>query len=137
MVLNKKKKLFVLVLSIVGICILGLIIACYICLSPYYQVKEFSLEDYSEFIQTPSTYNEPYLGKIDTQFEARKAALMVFREVYADYSIAITPPYIVSYDSENDVWLIQAGMYFIPEGGAHIIINASDGEILGLWNYKF
>jgi len=137
MILKNKKKFFIK-LSIVTILVSSLIIACYICISPFYEVKEFSLEDYSEFIETPTFYEETHLGKIENEVEARKAASKVFREVYDDYPESITSPYIVSYDCENDVWLVQAGMYFVfTGGGAHILINASDGEILGLWNYRF
>ena len=135
MIIKKNKKLSIILL--IGVLILGGVVAYFVCISPFYEVRDFSLEDYSDSLSAPTWYEEPYLGKMDTASEARTAAVKVFREVYAEYFLAQTPPYIVSYDSENDVYLVQAGKCFIPEWGAHIIINASDGEILGLWNYKF
>lgn len=134
MIVKKKRKSAV---SLIGFLVSVLLVACFICISSFYKVRRFSLEDYSEFTNAPTWYQESHLGKIDTASEARKAAVKVFRDVYADDFLAQTFPYVVSYDSENDVWLVQAGKYFIPERGAHIIIDASDGEILGLWNYKF
>ncbi len=135
MIMKKKKTLFVILL--IGFLVFGLVVASFACISTLYEVQSFSLEDYSNFLDAPTGYKETHLGKIDTPKEARKSAVKIFREVYAEYFLAQTPPYIVSYDSENDVWLVQAGKSFIPRWGAHIIINASDGEILGLWNYKF
>lgn len=129
MIMKRKRKFTVFLVV--------LLVACIIGISPFYKVRHFSLEDYSEFINPPTWYRESHLGEITTASEARKAAVKVFRDVYADYFLAQTFPYIVSYDSENDVWLVQAGKCFIPQWGAHIILNASDGEILGLWNYKF
>jgi len=133
---KQNKKLFVMLL-IVGVVLAGLLAAVCLWLLPYYQTRSFSLEDYADYVSSPVFYEESHLGKIDTASEARKAAVKVFREVYAEHFLAQTFPYIVSYDSKNDVWLVQAGKCFVPEWGAHIIINASDGEILGLWNYKF
>lgn len=138
MAIKNKKRFFVLLT--IGILITALIIAYFTC-SLFYGVRNFSLEDYSGFIDEPPTWYEKHegtdWGKIDTASEARKVAVKVFREVYYDNSVAKTPPYIVSYDSQNDAWLVQAGMCFVPEWGAHVIISASDGKILGLWNYKF
>lgn len=126
-----KKRIILTVLVVLIICVLVS------CIVPFYRVRNFCLDDYSEFLNAPVSYSEPHLGKINNASEARSVAKKVFKEVYAEYFMAATFPYIVSYDSQNDIWLVQAGKCFIPEWGAHIVINASDGKILGLWNYKF
>ena len=131
----KKERIFAI--SLIVFLVSMLLVACCICAFSIYKVRCFSLEDYSEFVDTPIGYQDSHLGKITTASDAKKAAVKVFRDVYADDFLMQTVPYIVSYDSENNVWLVQAGKYFIPEWGAHIIIDASDGKILGLWNYKF
>lgn len=135
MVTNKKKKLFILLFIVILVTIL--IIVGYGCVIPVYEVRIFSIEDYSYALSYEGGYEGSFLGKIDNATEARNAAVKVFREVYYDNIFSITPPYIVSYDNRNDIWLVQAGSYFYPESGAHIIIKASNGEILCLWNYKF
>ena len=90
-----------------------------------------------EYMSVPASYQGLSLGKIENATQARCAAKNFFAMAYTDATMSITVPYIVSYDAQSDTWLVQAGMYFIPAGGAHIIINASNGAILGLWNYKF
>lgn len=126
-----KKRIVLIVIVLLVICVL----VSYIV--PSYRVRYFCLDDYSEFLNGPGSGSETYLGKINNASEARSVAKKLFKEVYAEYFMAATFPYIVSYDSQNDIWLVQAGKCFIPEWGAHIVINASDGKILGLWNYKF
>ena len=122
----------------IGVVLIAMLLTgCSMCISQIYTVRTFCLEDYVENMSVPASYQGLKLGKIENATQARCAAKDLFAMVYTDATMSITVPYIVSYDAQSDTWLVQAGMYFIPAGGAHVIINASNGAILGLWNFKF
>ena len=110
-------------------------------LPPFGNVREFSIDEYSEIlpkdIKKEHENGNVYLGEDLTAFQIRQKAKKAFRLIFDDNPIGRLPPYIVSYDKENDIWLVQAGLWGFIGGGAHILINASDGRVLYIWNYKF
>ena len=110
-------------------------------LPPFGNVRDFSIDEYSEIlpkdVKAENESGNVYLGEDLTAFQIRQKAKKVFRLVFDDYPMGKHPPYIISYDKENDIWLVQAGLWGFAGGGAHILINGSDGRILYIWNYKF
>ena len=109
----------------------------------YNKVYEFCLEDYSEAVSSFSSNFEktPFeaFGEVNTAKDAKKIAEIVFNDFFrsAGYYGGTFKPYKVSYDSKNQVWLVQATKFFIPGAGAHVIIDQKQGTILAIWNTKF
>ena len=100
----------------------------------FYRVDGFRLTDYSDFIaEFPS---EKVLGAIDSLQKAKEEAEIIWLEVYGD-SVKDMKPYIVSYDGESQVWLVQGTLKKNQDGGVPcILIQKSDGKVLAVWHGK-
>lgn len=102
------------------------------------EIRKFSIDDYSQEINTFSSVIEKSYGQVNTVEDAKKVAEKVIDEVYRQDGIFLgtTKPYQVLFDDKNQVWLVQATLLFSPGSGVHVLINKSDGKILATWNYK-
>lgn len=100
----------------------------------FYRVDGFRLTDYSDYIaEFPS---EKVLGTIDSLQKAKEEAEIIWLEVYGD-SVKDMKPYIVSYDEESQVWLVQGTLKKNHDGGVPcILIQKSDGKVLAVWHGK-
>ena len=57
-------------------------------------------------------------------------------EIYGE-SVKNKKPYNVSFDEQNQVWMIQGTLPKNWDGGVpHILIQKSDGRILAIWHDK-
>ena len=93
----------------------------------------FSLADYSEMMDKfPSDLE---LGAIDTSADALAAAEQVWTSIYGQ-SINNKIPYRVSFDEEEQVWLVRGSYFFVFPGGPHILIRQEDGRVLAVWHDK-
>ena len=104
-------------------------------------VGTFKLEDYSSRIEDynnifPEDKKPEPLGRIGSAEVAKEKAEAVLIEIYGE-AAENRKPYCVSFDEQNQVWLVQETL---PEnmlgGAAHILIQKADGEVLAIWNYK-
>ena len=124
--------------SIIYFCIgllSGAIIVCGICF--YFwrisYVGVFSVNDYaSEIERFPS---DVILGSANSSTEARKKAEMLLCE---NGGIFLSErPLVVSYDCENDIWLIQTHLPRNSLGRTRfVILRAADGKVLAFWGVK-
>lgn len=102
------------------------------------KVGTFKLTDYNCFIEEfPS---EKVLGSVDSAQLAKEKAEVIWIETYGE-SIKEKKPYEVSFDEENDVWLITGSMpknLFgnIKGGVPYILIQKADGKVLAVWHDK-
>lgn len=77
------------------------------------------------------------LGFIDSPQTAKEKAKTVFLKIYGEKTVINRKPFSVSFDEENQVWLVQGTLPDNMEGGApHILIRKSDGKVIAVWNYK-
>lgn len=99
-------------------------------------VYTFSLDDYADYIGDDLGY--PAQGPVDTADEARDVAEKIIRDWFRKDGIysGTSKPYVVSFDEENQVWLVQATMFLWVGGGASIIITKEEGDVLAIWNQK-
>lgn len=97
-------------------------------------VRNFKLTDYSYFIENfPS---EKVLGSIDSAEAAKEKAEIIWLEIYGE-SIKERSPYVVSFDDENQVWLVHGILPKYWVGGVpQILIQKSDGKVLAVWHDK-
>lgn len=128
-------KVLAITLAIVIICITVAVLAFQS--SQNHVVHSFSLDDYADYIDGNFYY--PAQGPIETADEARDVAEKIIRDWFRKEGIysGTAKPYVVSFDAENQVWLIQATMLFWVGSGASIIIAKEDGTVVSIWNQKF
>lgn len=94
----------------------------------------FKLTDYSYAIADfPS---DKVLGSVDNAQLAKENAEVIWKEIYGE-SIKDMRPYIVSFDNENQVWLVKGTLQKNWKGGVpYILIQKKDGKVLAIWHTK-
>ena len=109
---------------------------------PYIKADTFSLDDYiypnCDYHKIIEEYSSDIvLGYTPDEVTARKYAVKVWKDIYGSLSI-LDKPYHVSFDKENECWLVTGGQKFVfSEGGMpYIIIRKSDGNVLAVWHDK-
>ena len=128
------------VLYTIGILALALLVICgvYILINHLKKtntVGEFSLSDYSYYIEKyPS---DVYFGSVDSAKMAKEKAEMLWIEKYGDSIKKEKRPYMVMFDNQNQVWLVEGTLKKNWDGGVpHILIRKSDGKVLSVWHDK-
>jgi hypothetical protein len=133
--MKTKMKVLAITLAIVIVCITVAVLV--FKSSQDHIVYTFSLEDYADFIHDDPVY--PAQGSVETADEARDVAEKIIRDWFRKDGIysGTSKPYVVSFDEENQVWLVQATMFLWVGGGASMIITKEEGNVLAIWNQKF
>ena len=104
-------------------------------------VGTFNLENYNDIIEYyennfPTEKVPEALGFVDSEKTAKGKLETVWIEIYGK-SIKNKKPYNVSFDNENQVWLVQGSLPRNWDGGVpHILIQKSDGKVLAVWHDK-
>ena len=103
-------------------------------------LMSFQMTDYEHHIEQYE--GEIILGQISSQCDARRKAEVVFVEYFGERALA-NRPYRVSFDEENDAWLVRGIMitpfpriltYWTFVGSVPMmIIRGSDGKVLAVW----
>lgn len=102
---------------------------------PEDKVNEFSLSEYSNYIENFSS--DKILGEIDNEKIAKEKAESVWIELYGDQIKREKKPYIVSFDPNNQVWLVTGSLPKNMLGGVpYILIQKPDGKVLAVWHDK-
>lgn len=96
------------------------------------KIEEFHLSEYIKYMQdSPS---DIILGEISSSKIARLKAEEVWMEIYGE-KVKSKKPYKVSFDSENQVWLVKGRLPKNMLGGVpYILIRKSDGKVLAVWH---
>lgn len=124
------------------ICILAVLIvgiAVYLLYSQYLyknpKVSDFDISEYSECIERfPSDRN---VGPVDDAYTAREKARMVWAEMWGKEAVTRCRPHVVSYDPENEVWLVKGTLPKGKLGGVdYILIEKSTGDVIAVWGTK-
>ncbi|MBQ4283012.1 MAG: hypothetical protein IJB96_03690 [Lachnospira sp.] len=131
MTARKRKKHMIILGVIVIIIIIGSVI--------YYnrRVGEFSMEYYDYYLE--NFQSDITVEPIDKASDAKKAAQKIWIEKYGK-DVLKDRPYVVYYDKENEVWLVE-GTLLIAElgmgiGGVPGILIDKDGNVLAVWHGK-
>ncbi len=97
-------------------------------------IGEFKLSDYQYFLDNFSS--DTRVEEIDNDEEAKAQAEKIWIEHFGR-EVKREKPYNVSYDSENNVWMVYGSLprYYSAGGEAYILIQ-SDGRVLAIWHYK-
>ncbi len=170
------KRIVITIVIVIFIIIVMLIIATYINDN---KVRSFSMENYlfnevdgnyndmvqrfldsEEFGPTQlrerlkgmkgkSNIDELLLGRTETPKDVKRKAEAIWVAIYGKGIKKTNRPYVVSYDSEREVWLVEGsvnGQWYLriiefffgtTEGGApSILIQKNDGKILAVWHDK-
>lgn len=97
-------------------------------------VGKFNISDYNYFIE--SFPYEKVLGPLDSVQLVKENAEIVFIEVYGE-EIKDKRPYSISFDENNQVWLVQGSLPEKWVGGVpNILIQKSNGKVLAVWHDK-
>ena len=131
----KKKLLFgmviALIISLIGG---GSYMAFFKKEKPVETIGTFKLADYGYFIGNFSS--EKVLGPVDSAQIAKENAEIIWTEIYGE-SIKGKKPYEVSFDDENQVWLVYGTLPKNWDGGIpQILIQKADGKVLAVWHDK-
>lgn len=97
------------------------------------EVKEFSLDDYCvQMDEFPSSLQYQPVNDADT---ALQIAEKVWLEVYGDH-ILESKPYEISFDYDNDVWLIMGVLHGEGSVGGvpYMLIEKYSGRVLACWH---
>lgn len=133
-----KSKHSIVIISIMLAVVVGIVCLAFVINNQ--TVRSFELSEYDAMVEHynnnfPEEEKAEPKGSIGSAKEAKKAAKAVWKEIYG-FSASLKIPYHVFFDEENQVWYI-CGTWFFAEGGPHILIRKSDGEILAVWHDKF
>ncbi|MBE6713384.1 MAG: hypothetical protein E7580_07705 [Ruminococcaceae bacterium] len=104
-----------------------------------FKLEEFSddIEWYVENEYFPKEDVPGPLGFIDSPQTAKEMAEIVFLKVYGEKTVQNRKPFSVSFDEENQVYLIQGTLPDNIQGGIpEVLIRKSDGKVIAVWNYK-
>ena len=96
------------------------------------QVSEFSLSNY--WAEVFDFHYEKNVGQITAPEIAIEKAKMVWQEKFGKYYVDNNDPITVSYDTENECWLVKEILEGKNVVGAtpHILIK-TDGRVLAVW----
>ncbi len=121
-----------IIYTLIAVCVtFAVILACSFFSSKH--VGNFSILNYTRELTEFSSYIE--LGEIQNSEEAKNAAEKIWVETFGE-SVKNKKPYRVSFDEENQIWLVR-GSYLLVPGGPHILIQKEDGKVLAVWHDKF
>lgn len=127
----KKKMVFLIV--IISLILIGVTIMI-ILLNNGHEIKEFTISDYQYYIDNYGT--EKYLGSVVDYRDAEKKAESFWLELYGK-DIKNKRPYVTSFDSNNEIWLVSGSLPKNRLGGVpHILLRKSDGKVLAVWHEK-
>ena len=132
----KKYKIAAFVLlPIVALLLLTISIRCWVD----HRVFDFSLDDYSGHVDAYREDHDRLYGTIETAEDARAVADRILQEEYRakGYYAGTSKPLTVSFDEENQAWLVQATKHIFVKAGVHILLNKEDGRVLAIWMEKF
>ena len=137
----KKKKGWIIGIVLLSI---GIVIALIVFLSLVWnryieptRTSQFELKDY-EYYLTEFPY-EKFVGPIDDSRTAKEKGIAVLKEIYGDEIAEEEAPFYVSYDRQNDAWLIHGSLPMLPlmDGGVgYVILSGTDGDVLAVWHTK-
>ena len=98
------------------------------------KIKEFSLNEYSDYIQRfPS---DRKTDTVETAKMAKVEAEKIWVEIYGE-QVKNRKPYNVFYDNKSGVWLIKGSLRNGEDGGVpYILIRKLDGRVLAVWHDK-
>jgi hypothetical protein len=94
--------------------------------------QEGNLLDYSTFLSDSIPIN----GYVPDAIAAQKIAEAILYPIYGK-DIKDKKPFLVKFDEENQVWIIEGQLPKNRDGGVpYVIIQKSDGKILAVWHSK-
>lgn len=94
--------------------------------------QEGNLSDYSAFLRKDIPSN----GYVPDAITAKKLAEAVLYPIYGD-NIKNKKPFLVTFDEENQVWIVEGQLPENRDGGVpYVIIQKNDGKILSVWHTK-
>lgn len=126
-----KKKILIISIAVIIVLFGG---GYWLYLNSTGEVDTFCLQDYSKIIdEFPS---DIVLGPVDDAKTAKKQAEKIWIDIYGK-SVKKEKPYKISFDEDQQVWLVQGTLPRNYNGGtAQILIQKSDGKVLAVWHYK-
>ncbi len=135
MSIKMNKNLIISVVCIMIFLIVGGVVYMAFFNKPDDKVNEFSLSEYNNYIENFSS--DKILGKIDNEKIAKEKAESVWIDLYGEQIKREKKPYIVSFDPNNEVWLVTGSLPKNMLGGVpYIIIQKHDGKVLAVWHDK-
>jgi len=81
--------------------------------------------------------DEQYFGKITSPEDAAKFAEQVWIAVYGEEQILQQRPYIVKYNKDYDLWILEGDDEYLKGGVggvAYAIFSGKDGKLLEFWH---
>lgn len=122
-----KKTIALLILM----CTVIILISCSISSK---KIESFSLAEYNDCIEEFSV-DISYNMHIETRDDAVKIAEQLFAKEFGESAYS-RRPYIVSYDGENKVWLVQGTLPKGMFGGVPYLLIKENGEVIAIWHDK-
>ncbi len=122
------KKICIILVMCVLLCVISLILYCIIPRS----ITEFSFCEYEWALDEFAS--DLKFQPIDTAYEAKKIAEEVWYNYYG-LKILFEKPYKVSWDPTTEVWLIESSFYGSVGGVAYMLLH-SNGNVLAVWHEK-
>lgn len=137
---NKKRRITIIILIIA--CVLG--IAVFLAYNSH-NIKDcgaFSLQTYSDELQTDGFISDKKYGEIQNYREAAECAKLLLKEDYSSLNEKKLNKYRleVYFDEESDVWLVYFTLksmyvYNVLAADYYVIISA-DGDVIARWGVK-
>lgn len=126
---------------IIGIVLLVLVVCVVMIALLPGKVESFSVSDYTEQIENPNFHTDKQYAAVTDARGAKKIGQEALTERFGDNDDGYWftwPRITVSYDEENDVWLIVKGnaSLFPVEGGSLYVLIRSDGTEIAIWGEK-
>ena len=110
---------------------------------PKENIKIFSVKDYEHELNTFNSnqiqnFPRDQYGYIPDKKTAIEVAEKVWRRIVGEEDAKIHKPYIVYYDEDSDIWLVEGffGKNWGPGGVPYVLIQKADGKILAVWHDK-
>lgn len=98
------------------------------------EIGTFCLSDYQYYAENFSS--DEKLDNASDIKELMEEVDMLWKKLYGE-SVKYKKPYRVFYDSQNDIWLIQASLKSNLMGGvSNILVQRSTGNVLAIWHTK-
>ncbi|MBE6713624.1 MAG: hypothetical protein E7580_08995 [Ruminococcaceae bacterium] len=109
-----------------------------------FEAGAFKLEWFSKHIEWyvgneyfPKEDVPESLGVIDSPQTAKEKGMAVLKKLYGEETLKDEEPFGVSFDEENQAYLIQGTLPDNMVGGvAHILIQKTDGKVIAVWHDK-
>ena len=132
------KKIIIISLSVIVVVTVVFFSSYFIMTAPKYK-DDFSINDFTEYIENPNFQTDKNYGKIMDYKSAARAGKNVISERFDDVegSIFEWMGCDVRHDKTNDAYYIRTYHIYPPMlGGAYGVIIKSDGTVLAIWGEK-